>query len=210
MVISGMNSFALPILDTWKTLGRSAAGDVFWERLQPPFVQLIDHQCIICTMPSGGPFIGAALSWRRILFILVSEQCWAIFSIYGIWILNILLALAISPPLVPVQTRSDNGKCLTCSQSPKSFQVARQSSQRSGYTNWSNARRRPLHSGSNTGRSTRSCRTKGHHPPDVFCRILMIRVSLSITLWRARGWRACTEDLWTNTPVRVAHQCERV
>ena len=88
-----------------QTFKRSLCRRGFWERLGPSYVQLIDCWCTIYTMPCGSPFVTLGHSERRILFTLISERCWATFSICGVEALNTPLFLAIYPSLDHALTR---------------------------------------------------------------------------------------------------------
>ncbi len=55
-------------LAAWRLLGDLSAGEAFRERLQQPFVQLIDRRRAICTMPSAGPFLAGVLEGVLIPF----------------------------------------------------------------------------------------------------------------------------------------------
>ncbi len=48
-------------LAAWRLLRDLSAGEMFQEKLQPPFEQLTDERRAICTMPSGGPFVTGVL-----------------------------------------------------------------------------------------------------------------------------------------------------
>ncbi len=62
-------------LAAWRLLGYLFAAEAFREKLLPPYVQLIDRRCELCTMPSGGPFVAGVLDGRRIPFTHLSERC---------------------------------------------------------------------------------------------------------------------------------------
>ena len=62
-------------LAAWRLSGDLSAAEAFREKLLPPYVQLIDRRCELCTMPSGGPFVAGVLDGRRIPFTHLSERC---------------------------------------------------------------------------------------------------------------------------------------
>ncbi len=62
-------------LAAWRLSGDLSAAESFQEKLLPPYVQLIDRQRKLCTMPSGGPYLAGVLDGRRIPFTRLSEWC---------------------------------------------------------------------------------------------------------------------------------------
>ncbi len=55
-------------LAAWRLSGDLSIDEAFRERLLQPYAQLIDYQCTILTMPSGGPFLAGVLEGVRIPF----------------------------------------------------------------------------------------------------------------------------------------------
>ena len=71
-------------LAAWRPSGDLSTAEVFREKLLPPYVQLIDSRCELCTTTSGGPFVAGVLDGRRIPFTRLSERCCVICSICNV------------------------------------------------------------------------------------------------------------------------------
>ncbi len=61
-------------LAAWRLLVDLSAAKAFREKLLPPYAQLIDCRCELCTTPNGDPSVAGVLGRRRIPFTPLSER----------------------------------------------------------------------------------------------------------------------------------------